>query len=102
MVVDFITNMGSNPDRNNIVYCTRENMEQKYKIIKVTKEFCFQQIKEAEETLKELRERCDHPEEYIEIVNYMWAPGHIDPDTKMCGICGDVIRETNQYEVKQK
>ena len=77
-------------------------MEQKYKVIKASKELCFQQIKEAEETLKELREKCDHPKEHIEIVNYMWAPGHITPDTKMCGVCGDVIREQNQWEVKSK
>ena len=75
-------------------------MKQKYKNIKKTKEFCFDQIKEAEKTLKELREQCDHPEEYIESVNYMWASGHIQPDTKMCGICGDLIPlEQNQWIV---
>ena len=66
-------------------------MEQKYKIIKETKEFFFKQIKEAEEGLKELREKCDHPEKHIEVVDYMWAPGHISRDTKICGICGEVI-----------
>jgi len=66
-------------------------MEQKYKNIKGTKEFFFAQIKEAEEGLKELKERCDHPEEFIEICDYMWAPGHIEPNVKMCQICGKVI-----------
>ena len=67
-------------------------MKQKYKNIQETKEFCYKKIKEANETLAEMREKCDHPEEYIEIVDYMWAPGHISSNTKMCGICGEVIQ----------
>jgi len=74
-----------------MVHHTRENMEENYKVIKATKEFCFQRIKEANETLKVIREKCDHPKEHIEIVDYMWAPGHIIHDTEICGVCGDVI-----------
>jgi len=66
-------------------------METKYKIIKQTKEFFFEQIKTAEEGLKDLRKQCDHPEEHIEIVDYMWAPGHITHDQKLCGVCGEII-----------
>ncbi len=40
-------------------------MDIKYKIIKEKKEFFFKQIKGAEEGLEELRDRCDHPNEFI-------------------------------------
>jgi hypothetical protein len=66
-------------------------MEQKYKIIKGTKEFCFKQIEEANKTLKEIREQCDHPKEYYEKVNYSTRPGQIFPNTTICGICGEVV-----------
>jgi hypothetical protein len=67
-------------------------MEKKYQIIKETVEFAYKQIEEANKTLDEMREKCDHPE--TEKVDYMWAPGHIMPDTEICSVCGKV---TNNY-----
>jgi hypothetical protein len=67
-------------------------MEQKYKIIKGTKEFCFKQIEEANKTLEELRNQCDHPEEYYEKVTYSTRPGQYWENTTICGICGEVIK----------
>jgi hypothetical protein len=32
---------------------------------------------------------CDHEE--TELVNYMWRPGVITPNTKVCSICGKVL-----------
>lgn len=67
-------------------------MEQKYKNIKLTKEFCIKRIKESEETLKYLREQCDHPDEYHEVVTYMTRPGQYWNNTTICGICGEVVK----------
>ena len=53
----------------------------------------YKAIKEAEKSLSYLRSICKHPE--TEFVNYMWAPGHIMPNTKVCSICGEVIHNIN-------
>ena len=52
---------------------------------------CYNIIKRAEEDLKFLRKRCDHPE--TKFVDYMWAPGHIMPNTEVCSVCGEVIHK---------
>jgi len=59
--------------------------------IKEKVQACYDAIKKAEEELERLRKLCKHPE--TEYVNYMWAPGHIQPHTKVCSICGEVIIE---------
>jgi len=66
-------------------------MKKKYKIIKEKKQSCYAKIKECNEHLDNLRKECDHPEEFIETVDYQWAPGHITTNTKICGICGDTL-----------
>ena len=65
-------------------------MEQNYKSIKATKEFCFSQIKVAETTLRELREQCDHPE--TELCTYSTRPGQNWEGTEICSICGEVVK----------
>lgn len=65
-------------------------MEEKYKLIKETKEFCFNQIKEANDTLAEIREKCDHPE--TELCTYSTRPGQYWEGTEICSICGEVVK----------
>lgn len=64
-------------------------LDKKHKDIKASVKKCYMKIKEADEFLKHLRKECSHPE--IESVNYAWAPGHIQEDTKVCAICGEVM-----------
>ena len=73
-------------------YQEENKMEQKYKNIQITKEFCYKQIKEAETTLEELRKSCDHPEEFHEIVTYSPRPGQYWEDTTICSICGEIVK----------
>jgi len=65
-------------------------MEQKYKIIKETTKFAYEQIKEAENTLIEMREKCDHPE--TELCTYSTRPGQYWDNTEICSICGEVVK----------
>jgi hypothetical protein len=51
--------------------------------------FYFHQIKKAEEDLKALREKCDHPE--TELCTYSTRPGQYWENTEICSICGDVV-----------
>jgi len=51
----------------------------------------YKQIEKANKDIEEIREGCKH--EKTKLVNYMWAPGHISPDTKVCAICGIVIND---------
>ena len=64
-------------------------MDNKHIIIKSRVNQCYAEIKEAEKLLEHLRKECDHSE--TKLVNYEWAPGHINPDTKICKICGEII-----------
>ena len=77
-------------------------MKQKHKTIKTTVEFYYKQIKEAEEALEELRERCDHPE--TELCTYTTGPGRYYDNTEICSICGHVVSwaENPQIEVWTK
>lgn len=55
-------------------------------------QFYYDSIKYFQDRLEHLRENeCDHSE--TEITNYMWAPGHINPNTKVCSICGKVLQD---------
>jgi len=69
-------------------------MDAKHKVIKVAVEKHYAAIKDANEWLTELRKRCGHP--IIEIVGYEWAPGHVDPNVKVCGVCGEKIHDPLQ------
>ncbi len=73
-------------------------MKRIYKEIKQEVEECYDEIQHYEAKLKGLREKCDHPE--TTRVNYMWAPGHINPDTEVCSICGEVTPRKNPYIVE--
>ena len=74
-------------------------MKQKYKNIKSTKEFCFKQIEEANKTLKEIRERCDHPSSSKE--NYSWRIGSIE-ERMICDVCGELTDVPSWAVVKGK
>lgn len=52
---------------------------------------CYDKIKEYEYRLSILRKKCTHPN--FEEVNYEFGPGRIIPQTKICSICGEVIRK---------
>lgn len=64
-------------------------MDIKHLKIKKKVEKAYKKIKKFEKKLVDLREKCKHPD--IKSVNFMWAPGHVSADTKVCAICGDVI-----------
>ena len=66
-------------------------MEEKYEIIKAKKENAYQRIKDAEKVLEQIREECDHPEEFHEKCTYSTRPGQYWDNTTICGLCGDVI-----------
>ena len=70
----------------------------KHSKIKETVENCYSIIKKTEENLAYLRSICEHPE--TEFVNYMWAPGHIMPNTKVCSVCGEIIQKEGWSETK--
>jgi hypothetical protein len=63
--------------------------------IKSAVDLRYNTIKICEDDLKLLREECKHEE--TERVNYMWAPGHIIPNTLVCSICGKVLYDHIQY-----
>jgi hypothetical protein len=65
-------------------------MKINHQVIKETVEFAYKQIKDAEETLKEMREKCDHPE--TELVTYSTRPGQYWEGTEVCSICGEVVK----------
>ena len=46
-------------------------------------------IESAKKELQEIREECDHPE--VEYVNYMFRPGRIIANTKVCKYCGQLL-----------
>ena len=64
-------------------------MNKKHAKIKDKVEKTYLKIQKAEQKLVKLRKKCKHPD--IKSVNFMWAPGHVSADTKVCAICGDVI-----------
>ena len=65
-------------------------MDSKHEALKRQVENCYKTIKVANKELKKIREtECEHPE--VELVNYMWAPGHYMSDTEVCLVCGEVI-----------
>jgi hypothetical protein len=58
--------------------------------LKTQVEHCYTMIKTFEKELERIRkEECKHPQ--TEKVNYMWAPGHIEPNTSVCTVCGEII-----------
>ena len=63
--------------------------KEEYLEMKRLKIFYFHQIKKAEEDLRELREKCDHPE--TELCTYSTRPGQYWEDTEICSICGEVV-----------
>jgi len=65
--------------------------EEKHKMIKEQVDMMYGLIKTGERALEILREQCDHPES--KLVNYSWAPGHIQPNTNVCAVCGKVLVE---------
>ena len=69
-----------------------EKLDEKHELVKEQVQMMYDLIKTGERALEILRKQCDHPK--TEYVNYMWAPGHIMPNTKICSICGEVIIES--------
>lgn len=70
-------------------------LDEKHELVKEQVQMMYDLIKTGERALEILRKQCDHPE--TEYVNYMWAPGHIQPNTKICSICGEVILEEPKW-----
>jgi len=58
-------------------------------ILKKRLEDCRDMIKVYEKEIEKIQEECKHVN--IELVNYMWAPGHIHPNTPMCSTCGKIM-----------
>ena len=63
-------------------------LDNNHKLIKNQVDMMYDLIQTAEKALLVLRKQCNHP--YTEIVDYMWAPGHITPNTKVCKVCSKV------------
>ena len=59
------------------------------KTIKQRVDDCYRRIKEAQEELVEIRSQCKHPA--TEYTKYMWAPGHILDNAKICSVCGELL-----------
>ena len=57
--------------------------------IKSKKERLFEQIKTANEELKELRDICKH--EKVFVGNYEWRPGAVHKAI-ICEYCGELIK----------
>lgn len=66
-------------------------IDEKHKLVKEQVDMMYDLIKTGERALEILRTQCDHPE--TKFVDYMWAPGHIMPNTEVCSICGEVIHK---------
>ena len=66
--------------RNNIM--TGQQIKKKVDLI-------YEHQFRLDEQLKNLRAICKH--EKTEVCDYMWAPGHISPNTTICAYCGKVI-----------
>jgi len=66
-----------------------KELDQKHRHIKEKVQMMYELSKIAEKSLAIARKECEHPE--TEICNYMWAPGHINPNTKICSVCGEVL-----------
>jgi hypothetical protein len=64
-------------------------LDEKHQIVKEHVDMMYGLIKTGERALEILRNQCEHPQ--TELCNYMWAPGHISPNTKICSVCGKVI-----------
>ena len=60
-----------------------------YDAMRKLKLFYFEQIKESNDGLTELREKCDHPE--TEFCTYSTRPGQNWDNTEICSICGEVV-----------
>ncbi len=75
-------------------------LDHKHKIIKQTKEFCFNKIKWCNESLDLIREECDHPE--TEMCTYQTRPGQRWLDTEVCSVCGEVIKWPYENVVQQE
>ena len=63
--------------------------EVEYDAMRKLKLFYFEQIKESNEGLVELRKKCDHPE--TEFCTYSTRPGQNWDNTEICSICGEVV-----------
>lgn len=62
-------------------------MDSKHANLKKRVDGCYNTIKVANKELDRIRGiECEHPK--MKKVNYMWAPGHITPNTSVCSICG--------------
>ena len=70
-----------------------KKLDTKHQMVKEHVDMMYGLIKTGERALEILRTQCEHPQ--TKIVDYSWAPGHIIPNTKVCSVCGEVIRITN-------
>lgn len=66
-----------------------KELDNKHQMVKEQVDMMYNLIKTGERSLEILRTQCEHPES--ELVNYSWAPGHINPNTKVCVVCGKVL-----------
>ncbi len=67
-------------------------MDELHKDIKRRVEAYYTTISEAEDELANIREnQCLHPK--TELCDYMWAAGHVNADTKICSVCGEISEE---------
>ena len=67
-----------------------------YNSLKAQKKEFYQLIKDSEEWLKDIRQKCDHP--VTEFCTYSTRPGQYWDNTEICSICGEVVNWP--YEVK--
>lgn len=73
-----------------------EKLDEKHLKIKFSVKLRYKEIKKAETALKRLRKQCKHP--ITKLCNYMWAPGHISPNTKICSVCGEVMLSESEMK----
>lgn len=66
-----------------------KKLDDEHRAIRYTVKEMRKRIKSAEIIINKMKAKCKHPN--YKLVNYMWAPGHIEPNTKMCTVCGEIL-----------
>ena len=67
-------------------------LDVKHASLKHRVEDCYGVIKVAKDELQRIRKNeCDHP--IKELADYQWAPSHVSPNTLVCSVCGEVLKQ---------
>lgn len=64
--------------------------------IKIKVQNIYKSIRELDVELSLIRKNCLH--ESVNLVNYMWAPGHVGA-AHVCEYCGDVVKGATNEEI---